>query len=607
MVRSSDMQGSAIWRLLVDAHRSLGARFVWLMIVIPLCALVEGIGLALLFPLLAQLGMASSGPASVFVTQIQEVFGYLGLGGSFTSMLVVIAVVLQGQVVLSVIRGWLESSVQTSYPKILQDRIFHAVALSDWTFSVQEKHASQLATIITESTRAATALFMTVQVIAGCVLICVYMMLAIFGAWEIVVFFFVFGGTVYTILRPLSRKGTALGRDYSQQIERLQHAANEMLLNMKLIKSTGTNQLAIRLFAAATSAFRLAAMRTSFFPKLVTSGYLSFGYLLVCFGLWLSIDVLALAPAPVVISLYIFLRLYNQVSSLQGILQSLTITLPALPVVEELLGRARARAESIGQGNGAEAGGFSIGSPTRLEFNNVTVRYGERNALESVSASLTPGKIYGITGVSGSGKSTFVDCAVGLIKPNSGMVLANGEDLVRLNMHQWRSTIGYVGQETLLMRASIRDNISWGNEAATDEAIQRAARRANAAEFVEDLTNGYDTTVDDRGVNFSGGQRQRLGLARALLGPKSLLILDEATSALDVDSEAMVVAAAHNLRGAVTVLMVTHRLSSLSKVDEILVFEKGRLVQQGKHSELASSDGAFGRLLAAQAGLHADN
>ncbi len=209
---------------------------------------------------------------------------------------------------------------------------------------------------------------------------------------------------------------------------------------------------------------------------------------------------------------------------------------------------------------------------------------------------MAAGRILGITGPSGAGKSTLVDAVVGLIRPTAGVIRIDGQSLDSLDIPSWRRSIGYVGQDTLLMRGSVARNIAWGFEGIGADAICEAARLAHAVDFIAALPQGYDTVIGDRGVRLSGGQRQRLGLARALLAQRRLLVLDEATSALDSESEARVLDAVASLRDRVTVIMVAHRLSTLRLADTILVLDGGHLVEAGGFGDLVAGGGHFARL-----------
>lgn len=238
-----------------------------------------------------------------------------------------------------------------------------------------------------------------------------------------------------------------------------------------------------------------------------------------------------------------------------------------------------------------------------IELRNVSLRYvqSEHPALVDVSFTLPRGEMVALVGGSGAGKSTLADLLLGLYDPTAGQILVDGVDLHDLDLRQWRAHIGVVSQGEFLFHASIRDNIAFGKLDASREEIVAAARMANAHDFIEQLADGYDTVIGERGYRLSGGQRQRLALARAIVRRPSLLILDEATSELDSQSEHLIQQALEQLRQSCTVLAIAHRLSTIVGADAILVLEQGRVVERGSHAELLARDGVYARFWRLQA------
>ena len=182
------------------------------------------------------------------------------------------------------------------------------------------------------------------------------------------------------------------------------------------------------------------------------------------------------------------------------------------------------------------------------------------------------------------------------------MIAIDGQDISEVTQDSLRQHIAFVPQEPLLFHRTIRENILYGDLSATDDDVITAAKRANAHDFISSLPNGYDTLVGERGVKLSGGQKQRVAIARAMLKPAPILILDEATSALDSESEVAIQGALEELMAGKTVIAVAHRLSTLRSMDRILVFEDGRIVEDGNHDKLANADGLYARLWGHQAG-----
>jgi ATP-binding cassette subfamily C protein len=218
-----------------------------------------------------------------------------------------------------------------------------------------------------------------------------------------------------------------------------------------------------------------------------------------------------------------------------------------------------------------------------------------------VTFDLPAGRTTALVGPSGAGKSTIADLVLGLLPPSAGRLIADGEELAGNRLNSWRRSVAYVPQDTFLLHETIGQNMRWAVPSATDAEIWDALETAAAREFVEALPAGLDTSVGDRGVRLSGGERQRLALARALLARPSLLVLDEATSALDAANEQQILEAVARLRGTLTVLLITHRLSAVRPADTIHVLASGRIVESGTWDQLIAREGAFSALWRAQA------
>jgi subfamily B ATP-binding cassette protein MsbA len=220
--------------------------------------------------------------------------------------------------------------------------------------------------------------------------------------------------------------------------------------------------------------------------------------------------------------------------------------------------------------------------------------------LHDVSFSVRRGEVVALVGTSGGGKSTTLDLLARFHDPTAGRVTVDGVDLRDATLASVRGQLGVVSQETILFHDTVRANIGYGIDDPDPGLVERAARAAHAHEFVSRMPQGYDTVIGDRGVRLSGGERQRLAIARALLRDPRILLLDEATSALDTESERLVQQALEELMRDRTVLVIAHRLSTVQHADRILVFEGGRIVQQGRHDELLLAEGPYRRLHALQ-------
>jgi len=234
-----------------------------------------------------------------------------------------------------------------------------------------------------------------------------------------------------------------------------------------------------------------------------------------------------------------------------------------------------------------------------IGFQNVSFRYAvEREILHDVDLQIEPNQMIAIVGGTGAGKSTILSLVPRFYDPNSGSVTLDGRDLREIKKKSLRSQIGIVLQDTLLFSTTIRENIAYGRPDATDDEIIDAAKRAQADEFIQQLPNGYGSTVGERGQQLSVGQRQRIGIARAFLKNAPVLLLDEPTSALDPVTEAAIMDTIKELMRGRTTLIATHRLATIHDVDRIVVVERGRVVEQGSGAELLARGGVYAKLFA---------
>ena len=239
-----------------------------------------------------------------------------------------------------------------------------------------------------------------------------------------------------------------------------------------------------------------------------------------------------------------------------------------------------------------------------IDFRHISFTHAEQKdkLFSDFTLTIPSGKSFGLVGVSGSGKTTLTKLLLRFADVLSGAIYIDGQDIRDVTQKSLREAIAYVPQESSLFHRSVRENIAYGKPDATEEEVLRAAKLANADEFIQKLPDGYDTLVGERGVKLSGGQRQRIAIARAILKDAPILVLDEATSALDSESEALIQGALKNLMKGRTSIVVAHRLSTIAGLDEIVVLNDGVIVEQGTHRELLARGGEYAKLWSRQSG-----
>jgi ABC-type multidrug transport system fused ATPase/permease subunit len=286
-----------------------------------------------------------------------------------------------------------------------------------------------------------------------------------------------------------------------------------------------------------------------------------------------------------------FFKPVKDLASMTSVIAQTTVALERIQAILSADDIVPERADAIdpGQVKGA------------IAFEHVAFGYtDDAPVLKDVSFTIAPGQVVGVVGPTGSGKSTVLSLVPRFYDPSAGRVLIDGKNVDTFKLAALRSQVGFVLQETVLFRGTIRENIAYGRPGATDEEIIAAAKLANADEFITRMPHGYDSVVGERGDTLSGGQRQRIGIARAVIRNSPIMILDEPTAALDTESERLVIEGLERLMKGRTVIMIAHRLSTLRDADKIIVLKDGVVAEEGTNDELIARGGVYAELHRAQ-------
>ncbi|HSZ72493.1 MAG TPA: ABC transporter ATP-binding protein [Cytophagaceae bacterium] len=289
---------------------------------------------------------------------------------------------------------------------------------------------------------------------------------------------------------------------------------------------------------------------------------------------------------------FFIISFYQILVPVKGIAGSMTNIQRGISAGERIFRILDAPNEIIDKPNATDIKAFN----QHIAFKNVSFAYGDTAILKNINIEITKGKTIALIGPSGGGKSTLADLIPRFYDVVDGEITLDGLNIKDISLHSLRNQIGVVSQESILFNDTIYNNIAFSTEDVTEEKVIQAAKIANAHEFILQTENGYHTNIGDRGMKLSGGQRQRISIARAILKNPPILILDEATSALDNESERLVQDALNQLMKNRTSLVIAHRLSTIQNADEILVLEKGSIIEQGNHQELMAKKGLYNKL-----------
>jgi ABC-type multidrug transport system fused ATPase/permease subunit len=386
-------------------------------------------------------------------------------------------------------------------------------------------------------------------------------------------------------------------REVRKQQSNMVAVVQQGLESMRVVKAFGRQELAQEEFSEVSRATVDAALKARRVKALLSPMVAVIVSLCTAFVLWRGAS-LIIAGAMTAGALTVFLsyltQFFKPVKELATITNQIAQTAVGVERIRGILDADIIIPERL---NARDPDPFR----GEIEFDDVVFAYDpESPVLQRVSFTIKPGEMVGIVGATGGGKSTIVSLIPRFYDPTGGVVKIDGVDIRDYKLQGLRNQIGYVLQETVLFRGTVRDNIAYGRAGASYDEVVAAAKLANADEFISRMPNGYDTLVGERGETLSGGQRQRIGIARAVIRNNPILILDEPTAALDTESERSVIEALDRLMRGKTVITIAHRLSTIRNSDKIIVMKDGVVAEQGTHEELLALGGVYAELYRAQ-------
>ena len=564
-------------------------------------SVLDGVTFVLVIPFLRTLFGREALPvdgASTVERILARVTGPLLSGGSPETALRNVVLILVATLILKNVFAYSASlfvvAIQEGVVRDLRVALFEHLETLSLGFFQRMRGGQLLARIISDTDQVKAAVTAALaSLVQNISLIVVYVAILLSLSWRLTLVALVCAPLLALIIRPLVAKVRRRSRDQADNRGELTSMVSELVASIKLVRAYVAETFEADRFRALADRYRRGVMRAQRYALLtgpVSEVFAGMVVVLVfSIGTRLALGPgAALRPEVLIAFVAVALRLMSPVKSAANYPTIMAGALAAADRVFEVLELAGDEMDRPGEG--------PAHFEQRIEYRGVSFSYnGEAPTLQNIDLDVRRGQVVAVVGPSGAGKTTLVDLLPRFYEPREGAILVDGVPITQFTRKSLRALMGIVPQETILLNDTVFANIAYGRTDFTQAQVEAAARAANAHDFIRQLPNGYGTLLGERGTRFSGGERQRIAIARALLRDPPILILDEATSALDTESERLVQEAIERLMAHRTVLVIAHRLATVRHADLIVVVADGRIVERGNHEALFAAGGLYRR------------
>ena len=566
--------------------------FLYLVILI-LATVFESVGLGMLMPIFQTIQGTETN--HVLTAYAERGLGLIGLEFSLLNLIALFTLAMLVKYALVAISMRCARVLSARIACDMREKILRNLMEFPLSFFYQKKIGDLISVQFTSANNCGFV-FEHVMLITNAVFFCVlYLILNLMVSFSLSVLVLGFTSLSLYLLLPWFRKAYAEGEKESEGMENVSSYLHDVFSGIKTVKVFGNFEHHLKVYSMRAGEYRRVSVRIMENRIFASFFYEPLIFLMMVICLVISVTFLEIPFFTLTVFLAIFLQVLPK---LKLIGNYWLIVSEFTPHLERVLEYAEGEyQECLPQGT------TSVGSLQKgVRFENVSYAYpgAQEDALSGISASIEKDATTALVGSSGSGKSTFVDLFLRLHDPVHGDVYVDDVNLRNVSASQWRKRIGIVEQDPYLFNDTVYNNIRYGNLSAAETQVRQAAEIAYAHEFIARLPEGYRTIIGNRGFKLSGGQKQRLALARALVRSPRILVLDEATSSLDSGFERLIQEAVWNLGGRMTILIVTHRLSTIKDADKILVLEGGRIVEEGDHPALMRMEGRYRKFVELQ-------
>lgn len=562
--------------------------------------LLDSIAILLLVPLISMSGIVDMGGERIPVLSIFDFLADIPAAVGLPMILAVFVTIAIGQNIVKRQLNVKNTLLQQRFLRCMRMETYKLLLYAGWKVFIRNRRSDFINILTAEIARSSVGVYSVLQFMSSIVFTLIQIGLAFILSPAITAFVLLCGFVLILFNRKFLKRSLMLGSRNYELSKAYISGITDHMNGIKDIKSNTLEKSRLSWFGIITKEIENEQVEYMRLKSTSQLYYKAASAILIAIFIYFAVMIFHAQAAQLMLIIIIFSRLWPGVAGIHSSMEQIAATIPSFKAVMALQEECR-DAKEFNVDESFDCSLFKIEQDIQCE--QIYFRYNENAdyALKNINLTIPLNQMTAFVGRSGAGKSTLMDLIMGLNNPEKGEILINGESLTVDNLLAWRRSISYVPQEPFLFHTSIRENLLLVEAAATEEQMWEALDFSSAIEFVRELPDGLDTIIGDRGIKLSGGERQRLVLARAMLRKPSILVLDEATSALDTENEAKIQNALARLKGKVTILVIAHRLSTIRNADQVVVLEKGQIVQQGGFAELSKEEkNMFSHLLSHQ-------
>lgn len=550
-------------------------------------SLFDALSIGILVPLFSFILKEESLGSDVVSRAIFGVFNYFSIKPGLEVLLILICSLFIFKATIAWVFEYAMSLLANSFLVQNRRKLYLELLKAKWPYLIRQK-IGYLDNIIMADLKNASGLFkMVISIISSSATFFAYLLVALSLSYYVTSATLIFGLITFFLMRSIFSKARFYSKKTVELSKVVAHFLNESIIGLKSIKAKGaelmiadkgaeifekSNRIAIKTFLAKSPTAIIEPLSVIFIA----------GVFAVSYRLDPNLNIAAFLAI-----MYLVQRIFDFLKKIQANFLALNGDIPHAERVIRFK-------DEITDNSEIDSGRLNFIFNDELEFRGVSFFYHpDKLIFNNIDLKVRKGEVAAVVGKTGEGKTTIADLLLRLLHPAGGAILLDGRNIEEIELSEWRNNVGYVSQDIFLKNDTIANNIKFFDERITDAEMIEAAKKANIYDFIQSLPRKFDTACGERGVFLSGGQRQRIALARAFVGKPKILILDEATSALDNESEEAIKDVISRLKGAMTLIIISHRMSFIMDADRIFVLDKSRVIESGTPKELLKIDGSY--------------